>query len=1036
MSVVVDSVNSMSNPTPVSLDEWQRVVVALPQSDSALVIGAPGTGKTTALVERVASLVLDDGWSPDDVLVLSPNRLRAAELRDRIALRLDMTSSGPIARTASSVAFQIVQSAEPVPVTLLTGAEHDAFLAELLAGEIADDTDGYWPSSLSRELRQLHGFRNELREFMMRLEEFGCSAQQLRAFGHAHERAEWIAVAEFAARSLGPKAAAHTHQFDAAELVAYAAKLVSVGDPHLALGNVRAVLVDDVQDATESTTSLLRAWASRGVSVIAFGDPDVATSGFRGGRADLCGEFESELGLPQAKRLFLQHRYRTPPRLRDEIARVVSAIGVRVAHEQRDVVAAQAPDSAEPDSAITRLWSPSAWTEARSIAEELRTRHIIGGVPWSSLAVVARSTAQVRSLESALGRLGVPTKRSTSKIIMKDERAASWLLDAAALAYALATSNAVAENVVREQLWALLATPLGGFDAIDLRKLKLALRSAGLDIAAAFAHPVQLELIATPQTRRAAAVATHLAEATRIAEVGSIEDVLWALWSTSQTAQTWLSQIHDSGTLADEANAALDAAVALFASARRFVERRPTESGTVFVAEQRGASIPEDLVVGVRSHQTVTVATPSDLVGCEFDTVVIATLNDGIWPNLRPRFSLLHQDALVAAVRNTAHFDDPQSVRAEVRSDEYRLFVLALSRASARVVLSAHAQDDAQPSVLFGDVDSRVFTPRRPTRLRDLVAELRRELIAAIERDQTERIAPTAAALNLLAKANAPGANPDHWYGIAERSTISAIYSNTDDLHQKRVSPSSIEKIEESSLAWFVDTFAPAPPGDAQATGTIVHAALEELGGDAHATADDFAALVLPELRALPVEAEWMRALTERKVRKMLELVCSYLRTAAADGRTLVGAEAKFTLSEDSFTISGVIDRVERTSDGSYYVVDLKTGSSAVSVTEAKTNAQMECYQLAVFDGKVEHISPGTVAGAALLYVGTGSAGPTLRLQDGLDATRADAVRERIRAAASAMEGPVYSDFIDVEDRGKTSSRRYRIQVIPGVCAP
>ncbi|PSQ01425.1 ATP-dependent DNA helicase Rep [Halobacteriales archaeon QS_5_70_17] len=50
--------------------------------------GGPGCGKTTALLDRVDGL-LDDGVAVDDVLVVSYTRAAAAEIRERLAERLD-----------------------------------------------------------------------------------------------------------------------------------------------------------------------------------------------------------------------------------------------------------------------------------------------------------------------------------------------------------------------------------------------------------------------------------------------------------------------------------------------------------------------------------------------------------------------------------------------------------------------------------------------------------------------------------------------------------------------------------------------------------------------------------------------------------------------------------------------------------------------------------------------------------------------------------------------------------------------------------
>lgn len=1027
MSAMADTVGAMRSP--VSLDERQTAVVATPSGESTVVIGGPGSGKTTTLVERVAALTSQEGWGPDNVLVLAGNRAVAATLRDELALAIGRTSSGPIARTAASVAFQIVQTHLGRPVTLLTGAEHDALIAELLSGEIADDLDAYWPPHLGRELRQLRGFRTELREFLMRCEEHGIRAEDLRAYAIELERPEWAAVAEFRDRAVAPQAAAHPDQFDSAELVAFAARLLSDGVPQTGFADVRVVLIDDAQDATESTISLLRAWASRGVAVNAFGDPDVASNGFRGGNADVLGNFDSVLGLTEVRRHVLNGRYRGTDTLRIEYARVVQAIGTRGVSGHREVLVPGAPSVEGPD--WSRVIAPSPFTEARVIAEQLRTRHVLDGVPWSELAVITRSSRQAQALETSLGRLGVPTSRTVSRQLLREDTGARWLLTAAQFAY---QTSAVGDPSPErfDAFLQILGGPLGQCDPIAIRRLRRQLRDANVTLADGIEAPVQFSLLGTREGERAAAVSSALQQATRLTTSGSIEDVLWLLWESSPVARQWIEQSQGTGALADDANAALDGVVAVFAAAKRFVERRPTESGAVFLGEQFDADVPEDLIVSGRTGGAITVATPAQLVGRSFDTVVIAGLVDGVWPNLRPRFSLLHADALVARATGHELPSDPAGERASVRSDEYRLFALALSRASSRVVLSAYRGEDARVSVLFGDDTHLPETPRTATRLRDVAATARRQLVRAIERGSDASM--HAATLRRLAEAGVPGAHPDDWYGLRERSTDAPLVDLTAADTKLKVSPSNIEKLEESSLAWFVDAFAPAPASDAQATGIIVHEALETLGGSPGVTVDDFRAFVEPKLAQLPVEAEWMRAQTERTVRVMLERLCQYLEAAAAQGRELVGAETPFRLERGPIVVSGIIDRVERTAEGAYYVVDLKTGKTHKSGEEAAHSAQMECYQLAIHEGVVEGLDAGPAAGAALLYIRTTAQTPTVRPQSALTDAAAEAVWTRIERAANAMAGPSYTDFVDVSDRGPTAARRYRIQVIPGVC--
>ena len=68
------------------LDASQEAVVELPDSAFAAVLGAAGSGKTTTIVEVVADRILNRGWDPRSVLVLTSARGAATRLRDRIAV--------------------------------------------------------------------------------------------------------------------------------------------------------------------------------------------------------------------------------------------------------------------------------------------------------------------------------------------------------------------------------------------------------------------------------------------------------------------------------------------------------------------------------------------------------------------------------------------------------------------------------------------------------------------------------------------------------------------------------------------------------------------------------------------------------------------------------------------------------------------------------------------------------------------------------------------------------------------------------------
>ncbi|MEO6504633.1 MAG: UvrD-helicase domain-containing protein, partial [Terrimesophilobacter sp.] len=236
------------------LDVSQSAVLTLPPDACAAVLGAHGTGKTTTLIEFVARRVLADRWSPSEVLALTASRSTATALRDALADRLGIATSGPLARTVNSIAFDIVghdrKASGGTPPRLLTGSDQDSDLGHLLTGHLADCTGPAWPEPLGPDVRRLRGFRTELRELMMRASEYGVSPNQLRALGQQHGHPEWVAAADFTAEYLQVMGGARPDQLDSAELVRAACVALAVGEPGETVSALKLVVVDDVQEAT------------------------------------------------------------------------------------------------------------------------------------------------------------------------------------------------------------------------------------------------------------------------------------------------------------------------------------------------------------------------------------------------------------------------------------------------------------------------------------------------------------------------------------------------------------------------------------------------------------------------------------------------------------------------------------------------------------------------------------------------------------------------------------------------------------------
>ncbi|TPW75860.1 ATP-dependent DNA helicase [Schumannella soli] len=1010
-------------------DPSQSAVLDLPPDATAVVIGAPGSGKTSTLVELVARRVEHDGFSADEVLALAANRAGANRLRDQLASRLRAVAAGPLARTLPSLAFDAVvarAAAEGAPrPRLLSGPEQDLLIAELLHGEIDDGAPGSWPDHLSAAVRRLPVFRTELREMLMRLTEYEIDTTRLRRIAQAVARPEWEAVADFADSYRAVVSAVGGTALDPAELMAYAESAVLDGHTGERLARTRLVVVDDLQQATEGAIRLLRAVAARGVTIVAFGDPDVATDAFRGGEADALAAFPARVGVP-TRTLRLERVHRQSPVLRELTAEVTARIGAAGAGTQRAAAASGDDDPA----AISAISAPSPAAEHRTIARVLRERHLLDGVAWSELAVIVRSGAAIPAISRALALAQVPTRTTAASRALRDDPAAAALLEIVAVG----TGRIELDGLVAERL---LTGPFGGLDAIGLRRLRAALRAEELAGGGArlgarlLAEGLGVEngfaTIDHAVGRRAARMARLLARLrAQHAAAATVEELLWSAWERSGVADAWRDAALGTGIAAEEANRALDGVVALFAAARRFVEREPDREAEAFLASVLDADIPEDTLAPRTVAEAVLVTTPSGAVGLEVDTVVVAGLQEGQWPNLRPRGSLLRAGDLLGALESAdagaplrgdaaaTRPGPPDTVldeRRVVLADELRMFALAVSRARRRVVLAAVAGEDEIPSPFHGFAarvaGDRLVEPdgdAPPLDLRGMTGCLRRTVTQLGSTPEQRRAA--AAALARLIGDEVPGAEPRQWHGTLAASTDAPLYDLDDDETRVPVSPSALGTLDRSAMEWFVETMAGGSSSLSANVGSLVHHALEHATG---VEVEELWGLLEQRWGELVFESSWSEQLERRRARGAIEALGSYLRAVHAQGAVLVSSEGAFRFDVPPARVNGKIDRVE-SHGGRIVIVDLKTGS-VLAAKEAAEHPQMSAYQLAYADGALADLPEGhQPGGARLLFTkkGTRDAPYTLRDQKPFDGEQLESFRTTLREAAATIAGPHY----------------------------
>lgn len=1061
---------------PELLDESQRLVVDLPPDAEGVVIGEPGSGKTHTLIARTVQLLRDGAYAPDELVVLTPSRRTATRLRDAIALEAGVATPGAPARSLGSLAFQIVRAAEvragrPAP-QLLTGADQDRIVAELLAGDAQDAHlgDARWPDDMPADVRDSRAFRSELRALVAQCTELELSPDELAAIGAQREIPMWVSAAGFLTQYRGVMAALAAAHRDAADLLAEAATLLrdaargEQGERELGpIAKLKAVLIDDAQELTLGALALVAALRSRGVAVLAFGDPDIGSGQFRGATPELFAEL--------AAMLQNVHVLRTQHRQSEAIARITrsatQAIGAagRVDHRR-------APGEPVADERVRTILAASSYEEVDEIAYALRSWHLgPDAVPYARMAVLAHDTRQVAALEEELAARDIPTRAAGVQRPLGRERVVRDLLEIVQLAAVPALEREP------EALASALLSPFGGLDAVGLRRLRGALRHAELAsggmtsaselLRAAMADPKNIGAFDTTEARVAERFATTLSRLAEAHERGeTIHELLWVVWDRARVdgvplADAWREIATGTGPMAADTSRALDALVALFEAAKRAVERDSGAEPLTFVHTILDSDVPEDTLAGAIGADTVTLLTPATALGTEFDAVVIAGVQDGVWPNVRLRGGMLEAWQLpdaVAAFRG-GNVGTPASMidrRRAVLHDELRLFVRAVSRATSHVLLTAVDDDDSTPSVLLGffpEPERSAAQSAHPLTLRGAVAKYRRALTDE-QTSEAER-AEAATQLRVLADAHVPGAAPEQWFGITDVSSTAPLRDPART--PISVSPSTIERFEKCGIDWAVRALGGDTASWSGGLGTILHAAMEEIPDGAAAALQE---VVDSRWDELQFESPWLSAKEHAWAEQLVSRLSANLAKFQREGGVLAGAEATFELyvplidevteadivvrtapdvdpplaADTTYAVlRGSIDRVEVYEAGRgenipvdpadehaprVMVADLKTGRSPKKYTDGHVadDAQLSAYQLAVRAGAIADADPQNLAGARLILLSQLGKGKQYRYaqQPPMDAETAAGFLARIVSDARQMAEPHFHGDIEL----------------------
>ncbi|MFE0759411.1 ATP-dependent helicase [Inquilinus sp. NPDC058860] len=361
-----------------------------------LIVAGPGSGKTRTLTHRIAHLIAEHGAAPDSCLAITFTRRAAAEMRERLEALLPGAAARMPIHTFHSLGLALLREHGEAAglhrdFRVAGEAERAALLQDVL--EVSRTRAERLLRAISRVKRTGALAELDLAEALARYDE----ALALR---------NWIDFDDLVGRSIA----------------------ALEGDPGLVAltrDRFRHVSVDEFQDVDDSQVRLLSLLVPSGGNLCVIGDPDQAIYGFRGADASCFDRFHRD--HPGAAVIRLRRNYRSTGTIVTAASRFIGADGrtepaaeIVRAMQDRISVHAAASDKAEAEFVVAEIEALLGGHSFFSIDSGRSDGRSDDQLGFGDIAVLYRTDAQAEAVAEALGRGGMPFKKSSLAPLAED----------------------------------------------------------------------------------------------------------------------------------------------------------------------------------------------------------------------------------------------------------------------------------------------------------------------------------------------------------------------------------------------------------------------------------------------------------------------------------------------------------------------------------------------------------------------------------------------------------------------------------------
>ncbi len=365
------------------LNPEQRAAVTLP-AVPALVLAGAGSGKTRVLTTRIAWLLQTGQCSPGGVLAVTFTNKAAKEMLTRLSAMLPVAVRGMWIGTFHGLCNRFLRA-------------HWKLAALPQAFQILDSGD-----QVAAVKRVVKALNLDEERFVPKQVAWFIAARKEEA-----QRPPDVEVRDEQTRRMVEIYAAYEEQcqregvVDFAELMLRTYELLRDNDALREHYQRRFahVLVDEFQDTNRLQYAWLKMFAppGGGQGVMAVGDDDQSIYAFRGARVGNMADFEREYRVRH--HIKLEQNYRSCGHILDSANALIAHNRQRLGKNLRTDAGAGEP--------LRVHEAASDYAEAQWVLEEAQQLHR-GGLARAEIALLYRSNAQSRVLESALFNAGVP----------------------------------------------------------------------------------------------------------------------------------------------------------------------------------------------------------------------------------------------------------------------------------------------------------------------------------------------------------------------------------------------------------------------------------------------------------------------------------------------------------------------------------------------------------------------------------------------------------------------------------------------------